>query len=205
MPATSSSSRTRPPTPTPSCSPRSARSASIVAGDARCRGALRAALAAQGLGSRAPGVLALQVGIGSGNTTGTFNGDHDVWRLPQRDDALTGRAEPLPARAPRLPRQRSGHAAPAQPRRPRQRRPSRSPRRSTRGATGRVPGASWTSQRRIFAAARRSRRAAAPTSSTALPHAFYPESLLARRPRARRGRARARRSGARRSTGTPAG
>ena len=26
------------------------------------------------------GVLALQVGIGSGNTAGTFNGDHDVWR-----------------------------------------------------------------------------------------------------------------------------
>ena len=36
------------------------------------------------------GVLALQVGIGSGNKAGTFYGDHDVWRLPQRDDALTG-------------------------------------------------------------------------------------------------------------------
>jgi hypothetical protein len=36
------------------------------------------------------GVLALQVGIGSGNKAGTFSGDHDVWRLPERDDALTG-------------------------------------------------------------------------------------------------------------------
>lgn len=32
--------------------------------------------------------LYLQVGIGSGNTAGTFRGDHDGWRLPQRDDHL---------------------------------------------------------------------------------------------------------------------
>jgi endoglucanase len=31
--------------------------------------------------------LYLQVGIGSGNEAGTFNGDHDIWRLPQVDDA----------------------------------------------------------------------------------------------------------------------
>jgi endoglucanase len=31
--------------------------------------------------------LYLQVGIGSGNAAGTFNGDHDIWRLPQADDA----------------------------------------------------------------------------------------------------------------------
>ena len=36
------------------------------------------------------GTMLLQVGIGSGNAAGTFNGDHDVWRLPERDDALTG-------------------------------------------------------------------------------------------------------------------
>ncbi len=30
--------------------------------------------------------LLLQVGIGSGNSAGTFYGDHDGWRLPQRDD-----------------------------------------------------------------------------------------------------------------------
>ena len=31
--------------------------------------------------------LYLQVGIGSGNEAGTFAGDHDIWRLPQADDA----------------------------------------------------------------------------------------------------------------------
>jgi endoglucanase len=31
--------------------------------------------------------LYLQVGIGSGNSAGTFTGDHDLWRLPQEDDA----------------------------------------------------------------------------------------------------------------------
>lgn len=37
----------------------------------------------------ATGVLYLQVGIGSGNRAGTFSGDHDLWRLPQADDADT--------------------------------------------------------------------------------------------------------------------
>jgi len=36
------------------------------------------------------GVLYLQVGIGSGNKAGTFFGDHDVWRLPEKDDGLEG-------------------------------------------------------------------------------------------------------------------
>jgi Glycosyl hydrolase family 9/Cellulase N-terminal ig-like domain len=40
----------------------------------------------------ADGVLYLQVGIGSGNQAGTFNGDHDVWRLPEVDDTLIGSA-----------------------------------------------------------------------------------------------------------------
>jgi endoglucanase len=31
--------------------------------------------------------LYLQVGIGSGNDAGTFTGDHDLWRLPEQDDA----------------------------------------------------------------------------------------------------------------------
>ncbi len=31
--------------------------------------------------------LYLQVGIGSGNDAGTFTGDHDLWRLPERDDS----------------------------------------------------------------------------------------------------------------------
>jgi hypothetical protein len=36
------------------------------------------------------GVIDFQVGIGSGNQDGTFNGDHDRWRLPEKDDSLTG-------------------------------------------------------------------------------------------------------------------
>jgi endoglucanase len=36
--------------------------------------------------------LYLQVGIGSGNDAGTFLGDHDIWRLPEKDD---GDADPL--------------------------------------------------------------------------------------------------------------
>ncbi len=31
--------------------------------------------------------LYFQVGIGSGNSDGTFTGDHDLWRLPEADDA----------------------------------------------------------------------------------------------------------------------
>jgi Glycosyl hydrolase family 9/Cellulase N-terminal ig-like domain len=38
----------------------------------------------------ATGTMYLQVGIGSGNTDGTFLGDHDLWRLPEQDDALAG-------------------------------------------------------------------------------------------------------------------
>ena len=34
--------------------------------------------------------LYIQVGIGSSNEAGTFLGDHDFWRLPETDDALTG-------------------------------------------------------------------------------------------------------------------
>ena len=35
------------------------------------------------------GTLHIQVGIGSGNRQGTFAGDHDLWRLPQADDQDT--------------------------------------------------------------------------------------------------------------------
>jgi hypothetical protein len=38
----------------------------------------------------ATGTLYLQVGIGSGNLNGKFLGDHDLWRLPEEDDALAG-------------------------------------------------------------------------------------------------------------------
>jgi endoglucanase len=37
--------------------------------------------------------LYLQVGIGSGNDAGTFLGDHDLWRLPEQDDADTDPAD----------------------------------------------------------------------------------------------------------------
>jgi endoglucanase len=37
--------------------------------------------------------LYLQVGIGSGNEDGTFLGDHDLWRLPEQDDADTDPAD----------------------------------------------------------------------------------------------------------------
>ena len=36
--------------------------------------------------------LNLQVGIGSGNSAGTFFGDHDLWRLPETDDHNSERA-----------------------------------------------------------------------------------------------------------------
>lgn len=35
--------------------------------------------------------LLMQVGIGSGNVRGTFNGDHDLWRLPSADDTIAGK------------------------------------------------------------------------------------------------------------------
>jgi endoglucanase len=37
--------------------------------------------------------LYLQVGIGSGNEAGTFTGDHDLWRLPEKDDFDTDPAD----------------------------------------------------------------------------------------------------------------
>jgi endoglucanase len=44
--------------------------------------------------------LYIQVGIGSGNSAGTFFGDHDLWRLPETDDALTGAANQYLTRRP---------------------------------------------------------------------------------------------------------
>lgn len=37
--------------------------------------------------------LYVQVGIGTGNETGTFFGDHDLWRLPQADDKDTAKID----------------------------------------------------------------------------------------------------------------
>jgi endoglucanase len=44
--------------------------------------------------------LYLQVGIGSGNSTGSFVGDHDVWRLPEVDDGDTASADKYLAHRP---------------------------------------------------------------------------------------------------------
>ena len=120
------------------------------------------------------GVMLIQVGIGSGNKAGTFWGDHDLWRLPERDDRLTG----APSRYLRnRPAFRAN--APGQPVPP--------------NLAGRV-AAAYALAAQVDARARPARaRAELETASqvfaaaktarvepgdivTALPHAFYPES-----------------------------
>ena len=103
------------------------------------------------------GTMYLQVGIGSGNTAGTFNGDHDLWRLPEADDTLAGPGEPVPPR-------RARHSGPtirghgcrrtspgAWPR------PSPSPPRSTPSAIRLEPGVSSRPRPRSSAGPRRPR------------------------------------------------
>jgi glycosyl hydrolase family 9/cellulase-like Ig domain-containing protein len=118
------------------------------------------------------GTMLLQVGIGSGNTAGTFNGDHDVWRLPQKDDGLKGarnrylRDRPVfRANAPGEPvppnlagRVSAAFALAAQLDAATQ--PERA--RSELATAAQIYGAAKTSGVRDVA--------------TALPHAFYPES-----------------------------
>lgn len=119
-------------------------------------------------------VVYIQVGIGSGNKAGTFNGDHDVWRLPQRDDHLTGAAN-------RYLRNRPVFATDAR------------PGRLAPNLAGRMAAAfalaAQVDTKTHPARARRELRMAAEIFSrakthnvrpgdvvTALPHAFYPES-----------------------------
>jgi hypothetical protein len=120
------------------------------------------------------GVMYIQVGIGSGNKAGTFNGDHDLWRLPERDDQLTGprnrylrdrpafRANapgtPVPpnlagrvAAAYALSAQLDAHSKPA------------------------LAKAELAQAAGVFAAAK-TRNVRLRDVVTALPHAFYPES-----------------------------
>ncbi len=117
------------------------------------------------------GSMLLQVGIGSGNRRGTFVGDHDLWRLPEKDDGLKGRANryirhrpvfranapgtPLPpnlagrtAAAFALAAQLDAAAQPARARR-------------ELATAAAVYGAARTDHVKVV---------------TALPHAFYPES-----------------------------
>ncbi|HEX5620612.1 MAG TPA: glycoside hydrolase family 9 protein [Solirubrobacteraceae bacterium] len=120
------------------------------------------------------GSLLLQVGIGSGNARGTFNGDHDVWRLPEVDDTLRGRANRylrhrpvFRANAPGTPlppnlagRTAAAFALAAQ------------LDAATDGARARVELATAAD---IYAAAKTTGVRASDVA-TALPHAFYPES-----------------------------
>jgi hypothetical protein len=121
------------------------------------------------------GVLALQVGIGSGNKAGTFSGDHDVWRLPQRDDALTGARNRYLARRPAFRANRPGTRVP----------PNLAGRVTAAFALAAQLDAAHSASARarrelgvaagVYAAARV--RGVRPSDvATALPHAFYPES-----------------------------
>ena len=121
------------------------------------------------------GVLALQVGIGSGNKAGTFYGDHDVWRLPQRDDALTGAKNRYLTRRPAFRANAPGTPVP----------PNLAGRVSAsfalaaqidakNGETARA-GRELDLAAQIFAAARATNVKPFQVV-TALPHAFYPES-----------------------------
>jgi len=118
------------------------------------------------------GTLHLQVGIGSGNRQGTFAGDHDLWRLPEADDHDTDPHDRYVAHRPVF------DAAPAgQP---------ISPNLAGRVAAAFALGAQQepdpaTALGLLHQAEALYARAA--TSSpprplvTALPHAFYPESV----------------------------
>ena len=120
-------------------------------------------------------VLYLQVGIGSGNQQGTFNGDHDLWRLPERDDSLTGSANRYLRNRPAfrandpgtpLPPNLAGRVAAAFALAAQV--DAKTPRRRARSPSCRRPIA-------IYAAAKKTNVTAADVV-TALPHAFYPES-----------------------------
>jgi endoglucanase len=117
--------------------------------------------------------LLIQVGIGSGNKQGTFRGDHDLWRLPEADDADTSHADRFVSHRPVFRAAPPGHKI--------------SP-----NLVGRVSAAfALAAQQDATSNTARARRelrqarllyARAATAHpphplvTALPHAFYPES-----------------------------
>lgn len=120
------------------------------------------------------GVLDLQVGIGTGAADGGFVGDHDVWRLPETDDARAAPAERYLAHRPVFRANVAGSPVPP-------------------NLAGRVTAAfALAAQVRAGTDVVEARRllgiaasvfAAAKTSDvteadvvTALPHAWYPES-----------------------------
>jgi hypothetical protein len=118
------------------------------------------------------GTLHLQVGIGSGNRQGTFLGDHDLWRLPEADDHRTDPMERYVAHRPVF------DAAPAgQPISP-----NLAGRVSAAFALGAQQEPDHTTARGLLHRAEalyaRAATAAPPKPLvTALPHAFYPESV----------------------------
>lgn len=120
------------------------------------------------------GVLYLQVGIGSGNQAGTFNGDHDLWRLPQVDDHLRGPQNRYLRQRPAFRANEPGTALP----------PNLAGRVAAAFAlAAQVDAATNPPQARkelrvaaeIYARAKKSHVRASDVV-TALPHAFYPES-----------------------------
>jgi hypothetical protein len=122
----------------------------------------------------ATGVLDLQVGIGSGNQQGTFNGDHDVWRLPENDDALKGSANRYLRNRPAFRANTPGTLLP----------PNLAGRVAATFALAAQVDASRHPKRArhelkvataIFSAAKK-RSVINADIVTALPHAFYPES-----------------------------
>jgi endoglucanase len=116
--------------------------------------------------------LHLQVGIGSGNKQGTFLGAHDLWRLPEADDHRTDPKERYVAHRPVF------DAAPAG--------QQISPNLAGRVSAAMALGAQQepdpaTATRLLHEAEALYSRAATATPPkplvTALPHAFYPESV----------------------------
>jgi hypothetical protein len=118
------------------------------------------------------GSMLLQVGIGSGNKAGTFSGDHDLWRLPEKDDGLEGTANRYLRDRPVFRANAPGEPVP----------PNLAGRVSAAFALAAQLDAATQPDRAqselataaaIFAAARTSN---VKDVATALPHAFYPES-----------------------------
>ena len=116
----------------------------------------------------------IQVGIGSGNQDGTFNGDHDLWRLPERTTRSTGTANRYLRNRPAFRANAPGAPVP----------PNLAGRISaTFALAAQVDAASHPARARAELATAAAVFAAAKTAGvtdadvvTALPHAFYPES-----------------------------
>ena len=120
------------------------------------------------------GVMYIQVGIGSGNRAGTFRGDHDLWRLPQRDDSLEGSQNRYLRNRPAFRANKPGRPVP----------PNHAGRVAAAYALAAQDDAQSNPTRaraeldraaRVYAAAK-TRHVRHSDVVTALPHAFYPES-----------------------------